>query len=509
VTKPASAGSLHISLFIVLTTGLLAYVIATDALPWFRGPAPYPPEWQWPYSPIVEWRKLWPAIAVAAGLLGLIALSVTSAVQRRPRLGEVVLVFGSIALGIALQISLLHLERPGAVKTLVRRTYSNNITSFFQPAVATREQPLRALLLTYPEQLSCFAVHAKVHPPGPVLFFRGLMALFAQNPRLTDRVLALAHRAAKADHLPANHIDLAPDVEAAAVVGPLLLILLGAAVCWPMAVIAKAIGAGPIAAGQIALMWTLSPAASFFAPNIQGAFAFLVVAIAALMCLAPRAPTPLAIALTSVVAGALAGIAAFSSLGLAPPLILVGLLTLIVARSRAAETLVLCALFAAVGFAGVTALWTILGYDPVAGARSILWIHFQDYELPRSYRTWLGFNLLDFTLFIGWPIVAVLAWQARRVVRDLLRNRFTGASLASQAAAAAVGVVILSDVAGSSRGEVGRMWMPLMPIAQIAVLGTLGFAGRSPIVIRGIVGAALLAITFIIRCSWQAYASIR
>jgi hypothetical protein len=166
-------------------------------------------------------------------------------------------------------------------------------------------------------------------------------------------------------------------------------------------------------------------------------------------------------------------------------------------------------LFVAVGYAGITALWTTLGYDPVAGAQSILWIHFQDYELPRSYRTWLGYNLLDFTLFIGWPFVAVLAWRAPRLVRELLRSRFTGASLASQVSAAAIGVVILADVAGSSRGEVGRMWMPLMPITQIAVLGTLGFAGRGPIVIRGIVGAALLAITVVIRCSWQPYASIR
>jgi hypothetical protein len=395
------------------------------------------------------------------------------------------------------------------MKNIVRRTYSTNITSFFQAAVTTRGQPLRVLLLTYPEQLSRFAVHAKVHPPGPVLFYRGLMALFERNPRLADRVLALAHRAAGADHLPPNHIDLARDVEAAAVVGPLLLILLGSAVCWPMAVIAKAIGAGPIAAAQIAMMWIFSPAASFFAPNIQEAFVCLVVTISALMCLALRAGTALAIVWQSVMAGALAGIAAFSSLGLAPPLILVGLLTLVLARSRPPETLVLCAVFAAVGFAVVTAFWTALGYDPVAGAKGILWIHFQDYELPRSYRTWLGYNLLDFTLFIGWPVVAVLAWQAPRLVEDLLRTRFTDASLASQALAAAVGVVILADVLGSSRGEVGRMWMPLMPITQIAVLGTLGFVGRSSIVIRGIVGAALLAITFVIHCSWWAYGSIR
>ena len=39
-------------------TGLFLWIAGTDALPWLRGPGPYPPEWRWLYAPL-GWDRPW------------------------------------------------------------------------------------------------------------------------------------------------------------------------------------------------------------------------------------------------------------------------------------------------------------------------------------------------------------------------------------------------------------------------------------------------------------------
>src|SRR3989304_9038174 len=46
-----SAPGRRSSVFLTLATLLVLAAIRFDALPLLRGPAPYPPEWQWEYRP--------------------------------------------------------------------------------------------------------------------------------------------------------------------------------------------------------------------------------------------------------------------------------------------------------------------------------------------------------------------------------------------------------------------------------------------------------------------------
>ena len=49
----------QLTLFISFFTLLFCIVIAFDIIPFFRGPAPYPPDWQWEYVFTNTIHKIW------------------------------------------------------------------------------------------------------------------------------------------------------------------------------------------------------------------------------------------------------------------------------------------------------------------------------------------------------------------------------------------------------------------------------------------------------------------
>ena len=111
-------------------------------------------------------------------------------------------------------------------------------------------------------------------------------------------------------------------------------------------------------------------------------------------------------------------------------------------RERTSASAVVAAV-ADVGVIGVTAL---LGHDPIAAARTALAIHRETYTRPRSYALWLPFNLLD--------LVALRRPARGRCVRPPV------ARSPRPRRRRGLAVLLLS---GATRGEVGRIWIPLMP----------------------------------------------
>jgi hypothetical protein len=98
-----------------------------------------------------------------------------------------------------------------------------------------------------------------------------------------------------------------------------------------------------------------------------------------------------------------------------------------------------------------------------------LTIHREIYTAPRSYALWLLFNPLDLALFLGVPVA---------VTGLLLLPRTVGHAAGGAAGTpiARFGLVGFAGVAGLlalgvTRGEVGRLWIPLMPLLLVASLG--------------------------------------
>ncbi len=467
-------------LALVALTVLVVLVVTLDQPPQIRGPAPYPPEWQWPLREGETSGRFGLPILAIGTLLGLLAASGSGRARRPRRSARAILVVATLA-GFAFSLGLLGLEPAGACITLAARTMSTSWSSYHTVAVSPEAADPLAFLDHHAQLLPQLPKHAATHPPGPVLYYRGLIALAESSPRLTSALLALQGHDEKQDPRPPN----TRASKAAALLGALLLTLMGAAAAWPVAVIAARVSGDELAGTRTGVLWTLLPGPALFVPQFDQALALPVAGAAALLLSAAGEERPPVRQSKAALAGLLAGIALLVSYGSVVFLALAALAVLAVTGpSRRAMTAGLVAAAVAVSLIGATAL---LGHDPVAAGRTALAIHRETYTRPRSYALWLPFNLLDLALFVGPPVAALFAFRTAH-------SRF------ARAVAAGLALLLLS---GTTRGEVGRLWIPLMPLLLV---GALARPAEKTSPSRGeglLLGTLLAAINVALRIRWE------
>jgi hypothetical protein len=456
----------------VLAAATLLVLVAarSDLWPGLRGPAPYPPEWQWGFEPKrADARGLAPVVLLAAGLLGLVALSRRAASARWSRIG---LLAGATLLGWGWQLALLHLEPAGAAAELEKRTVSGSFTSHFK--VAAGVEDAGDFLSRHHELLPRFrhgALHSATHPPGPVLYYLGLLRLAARVPRIAE-AFGGPHRAS-------------------AIVGGALLGLLGAAACFPAAALAGALGAGPAASLRAGVLWTLVPGLCLMAPEMDQAVALPVAGAVAMIAAAISSKAERPFAARAVAAGLLAGAAAFFSYG-APLLVALGAVAAVAPALGTREGRPRAALVVAVAAAVAVACFllpALLGHHPLASAATALAIHREQFTARRSYALWLLFNLVDVAVFLGVPVVLFGAWGPRTPFR-----------------LAAGGGVLALVATGLIRGEMGRILVPMMPVLLVAcvVWPPRERDDGEPSAPTALVLAALLAVSdVVLRLSWE------
>jgi len=452
-------------LWIVATAAFLL-AAAGDRMPLLRGPAPYPPEWQWPLRDVPASGPLWPALTVAAVLVGLLALSARMAGEG----GRRILLWGATVAGIAFPLGLAALEPDGALPTLFGRVAYRTATSYYTVALAPEAADPVEFLRRHDELLPTFrkgAKHAATHPPGPVLVYRGLLALCDHAPGLTRAVLRVAGLPETNPRRPRP--EYATAARAAGVLGGLLILVACVLTAWPVAALAADLGCGPLPSARIGALWVLLPGPVLMLPQFDQALALPVALSAAALARAVRAGrgSGTGWAAASGVAG---GVALGLSYGAPAFLALGGLAVLAAAWARGVPPRAALAR-AAVAFgtcAAVFALPALAGHHPIASAIEALRIHREFFTLPRAYALWLLFDPLDLAVFLGLPVALSLVWATARAARRLAaRARPTAEEAFRLAAMAALAALLLS---GQTRGEVGRIWIPVMPVLLVAAL---------------------------------------
>ena len=493
-SPPALVGSprpLHLALPLLLG-GLFLIAVVLDVPPEIRGPAPYPPEWQWSRRTGAWNDRLVPVALAAAVLLTLLAASGSAWARRNGRAASRTLLAAGTLTGWGFSLALLGLEPAGALATVAARVMSRSYTSYYAVAISDVAKDPGAFVARYPELLSSFqgwASHAATHPPGPVLFYRGLMALCERAPGLTSALLAAqGHDPTNAVRPPHTRAS-----KAAALLGGLLLMLAGAAAAWPIASLAGWLAADPLAGARAGLLWVLMPGPVLFVPQFDQALTLLVAGVAALLAGAAADRRPW---LRAAAAGLLGGVAVYVSYGAAPMILIAGLAALaagVYDRSSLRRTV-------AVGAVAAVALITtpVLDRESMAAARTALSIH-RGYTSIRSYPLWLGFNLLDLAVFLGIPLAVLWIDQATGSLRALLEGRAEGTDRFTAATSLGLGALWLS---GTTRGEVGRIWLPLMPLLLVAAWTHRADAPTPSRLEALLLGLLLAATSFVLRVYW-------
>lgn len=453
-----------IAILLLFFSLILAALILTDLWPFLRGPAPETSEWYWPHllRPVARW---WPAIGSASMML----IFGFWWVGRKDERETIPLLF-LVMLGLGLQFGLLYADRPNIGAELVDRTLSKASSGYL--ATAGETDDLADALRRFPELMPAFDNdHARTHPPGFIMAYW-----------LTDHVLRRFPDPATLLARPATRwrcTDLwvlaRPPATAASLFiwswVPAFLAALTAPLAYRLAV---RLGGSRPAARLSALLVATLPALLVFSPTPDQIFAFMsILSLLALVAGLRKRRYELVL-----LAGVTVSVMTFLSIGNIAWLALLGGFTVMwliwplpddgqPPDWHQVRGLLFPALFAIGGVSIWFIYWLGWGVPPWEIIRVGLQQHYELVTSLRRYDWWFVYNLIDFLLFAGPAVVLGLVWRFGSAARDWRKRWGTEARLAILLVVVLLGV----HLAGSTRGEVGRLWLLFMPTAAILAGG--------------------------------------
>ena len=451
-----------------------------------------PEEWRWPayFLPGMSQRIWFPALTL------LLTIGLTYMFRQRwsERQSMFVPVF-FFAAAVLIQLGFLYLEHAQILITLFQRTVSASSGGFFNVAATINDSTsLNDLLRHFPERMAQFkAIHPRTHPPGLLLLFWGATQLLAQWPVFTELFSQLVRPAICQD------IGLAPlnNAVLASALVQMSVPLWGALTVFPFYGLARRLFNRQVAYWATLLL-ILTPSMVLWATRWNQLYTFIA---AATVYLVYRG-------LTEnkwhwlFVAGIMGSFATFFSLtnlalvAIVPVYVILFHLLFTTEKARQLRPLIRHLLWF---IAGLSTLWLIyaLVYGVTFGqiVRGGLAVHG---ELNRSYALWVGYNLYDFFLFLGWPVAVALLIGLGRMVHLVIRPAEQGGKTVLPSGIVywpvmAFWLILLPlDLSGIVRGEVARLWMFLVPLALWAALPVL--ASWSPRWIWGMIGFQAAAL---------------
>lgn len=460
-------GDAIILLTAVATVGLIAYLISGGSIgiPGEWTWRPYQGSWEHPGSKGVEPGGNWVPLVIVSTLL-IAAVGWLTRPNRWDRTGRrlrvawlVVLVV--LAWALALSFGMTRVK-PVAFTAAVM--ISPQATSYF--TVGASQASLPAAMRNYPSLMQRLPQHARTHPPGPVVFFWIIDRIVRHAPGLEPGLEAVFRRVD-----PEGMRTLMPTLDAlfnprmarqdivAAVFSAIVLSFFGSLTLIPLYLLGSALYK-PATALYACMLFAVVPSFLLFAPSVDQLVLFFGVL------------TLWGFHLLRIRGNPLIGI--FFALGMLMSLgsAVVGLLILIWwafewkkgAADVRSRTFLRSVLFA-VGLFGLTfvILWAALGLNFV----SVVWAGLTAHreitvgEAQRTYWKWVVYNPVEFAAFLGIPLV-IWAFAG-------LRGVF---------ACAWIGALLLLDISGLVRAEVGRIWLFLMPPAALLAADRLVQLGK-------------------------------
>ena len=434
----------------VLTLGLMAAIL-TDGLPFLRGPAPDTAVWHWPYvlRPLARW---WAVLLPALGLLVVVGWWLR---QKQPRRMTTVLTLCLLIVAVVgVQWGIAYAHRGNGWAELVDRTLAVQTNGYFWTAVTLEDLP--QTLYDYPTWMqTAESDHIRTHPPGLLLANWLVVRLLPPDSPLTT---TLANQIRPLRCTDVWLYDQPTNVPAGLGVWAFLPLLAAATAVVPAYLLTRQSDKKSIvlAVAGVATM----PALLIMSPLADQLYVPLTLWI--IVCLNQGLQKNSLF--YYFLAGLLLSIMSFMSLGNTMLGIVIAVYGGLMVWQRPLPDIVTPKWHHILIFGlGAVSCWLIYwlgwGVAPWEIAQAGLDEHYALVTSQRSYAQWFGYNLLDLLLFAGVPLLIGYGWFASRIVR----RRRVETSLSALAFSVAVLLIVLL-LSGSTRGEVGRIWLFMMPL---------------------------------------------
>ncbi len=441
-------------LWLIVPTLLFVIVLWLDVFPFLRGPG----EWQWPLRSIeAPQRIIVPLIAlVLYTLICARGLPVFDQDHPSRTIGYRFLVFLTIAVPL-IQIALAFAVSRYPLLEFFGPTVSVHNSGYFTTATAAPD--LDRLLATYPAAMPLLPIHAQSHPPGPIVMQWLSWKFFQSLPSLADSI-AMPLRLLQCHNPGLMALDN-PQI-ASATIG-MSLPLIGALAVWPLFAFGRRI-VGLRAAAIAVALFPIMPLFAMWPAQWDQVYPLLLFTSLYLAHTGLEAQSLRRIFL----AGVPLSIATFFSVGNFVLMAVVGLYGLLwLMRHRRWRLALPAALAFALGCISIWIAYAVLyRVNPLDVISTGSRLAFDSTTGTRSYLTWLAWNPIDFAIFLGVPIVIAL-------VINLAKGRPPSQGV-QPLIIATFGALILLNLSGIVRGEVGRLWMYFGPLLLLMAASNMG-----------------------------------
>ena len=461
---------------VTLTWSLL---LIADTVPVLRGPL----EWRWPYELVSDLGRISTSglafviyLAVAFWLVG---QAVTRAGAQRRRWAGAVVVWALIGTPL-IQVAIIYLRHPNVLRELFDRTVSLHSGGYFSAVVEVED--INEYLRHFPALMPDFPIHPKRHPPGIPLMFWLARQTFALVPDLA-RQIALPLRGFQCNNMWLQYLS---NPQIASAWASIALPCLAGLTVLPLYRLGRYILDQKLALIAV-VMYPLTLSVGLFA-TMWDQFIPLFTTLGLLWFVRGLEERRLTLILA---AGLAISLGTFFNLGVIIGLAILGLYGLFwhaVHRPPDLKRLALEGITFAAGLAGVWVIyWLFWGITVLDVWRVAMSFHL---KMDRSYWLWVFYHLYDFLIFLGIPLIWLLAVELWRALRD-----HSGKPIHLLSLAFVLGLLVI-DLSGTSRGEVARVWLFLIPWALLVSVQALEtrFLGKNLVSWPALAVAVLLGL---------------
>ena len=450
-------GKIISPLFYISAVSLvLLFPIFIDLTPYLRGPAPYPPDWQWTYQFSNTITKLWfPSLIIAA------IIYVSYKADKFKKGISLRLLFLLIFLGFLFQISMLFYSRAG-LGVLLGRIINPMLNGYFTASLTVQDLP--EFIRTFNQNIIDFPGYAKFHPPGGILFF--YIITEAVKP-ISYYFLGIISFIPTHSNIAILWNDLTSYQKFSALVSGFVPGITAYLSIIPLYLLTK-ITYGIKTAIRSAFLYLFIPSIILFNPNIDIFMPIFTLSSLYFFLRGLKSKENKYFAIS----GLILFVGTFFTLTFLPLLLFYfSLFALEMFKKHTMINLQRTRLFAyfLVGFISVPfILFYLFKLNFIQTGQLIMGYH-ELAQSGRQYFTWFFYNIYDFLLFAGIPIGLVLIYMVYHTGKVLLRDKARGIKKTDSIFLAFVIMLLAVNLTGAVRGETARIWIPYLPFLIIIV----------------------------------------
>lgn len=432
--------------WIIIITLLFLAAIGFNISPFLRGPAPYPPEWQWTYFFINTLDRIYLPVIFIGILIALFWLSKkNNFFSQHPKL----LLALVIILSFLFQISVQFFSRAG-VTVLIHRIINPELNGYFTAALPVEN--VADFLSTYNQNILKFVYHARSHPPGAILLFFAIKQLMSAFPVLGN--IASSFSPTHADVKSIWNV-LLPSEKATAIFSAFLIPFLSSLSIIPLYYSSKILY-GAKAALRTVFLFVFIPSVVLFIPINDSFLHIFAITAFFFMLRGAKQKKLLYISLS----GLTLFLGIFFNLSLLPLVIFLGIFFLLrncIQKKIQVKYILKSGFFFSLGFILLPLILYFLFHFDFIHMLKIIMGSVPDIH-TRSYKIWIFYNLYDFFIFSGIPIAVIFFLS----IKKLFLNHLLIAFLV---------MLLVLNFSGSIRGETGRILVIFMPFMALIAAG--------------------------------------